>query len=127
MNVRNTLAALATLTTIVGCQGPAVHEDSTRAAVSSNPSIFIKDGNNGTVDCATYCSGAGWGTTGGCEGSLINDIPCDQTIGYLANGTEETCVCADGNGAPFVKHGDNGTASCAISAPARSGARSAPA
>jgi hypothetical protein len=72
---------------------------------------FQKHGNNGTVNCNTYCEGAQWGATGSCTGSWLKNFPCSMTTGLLPAGEQLSCECSSG-GEEFLKPGDNGTSSC---------------
>jgi hypothetical protein len=74
---------------------------------SSAGTSFSKGGDNGTVDCKTFCAGSEWGKVGTCTaGSLVGSshaIIGTSSVGYAADctlvpgllsGTELSCVCA---------------------------------
>ncbi|MEJ1929043.1 hypothetical protein WDZ92_02050 [Nostoc sp. NIES-2111] len=94
--------------------------------VSFVPSIaqnanFIKNGNNGTVSCNTFCGAARaggqavWGNQlGSCTGarneSSRENVSCDyKAPSRIPRGKQLTCGCTDD---VFVKSGNNGTVSC---------------
>ncbi len=76
-----------------------------------NP-VRVKVGNNGTVNCSTFCQGSQWG---GFAGTCIDakrtsnkvSTSCDIIPGLGAN---LSCLCAEQE--QFVKNGNNGTVSC---------------
>lgn len=73
---------------------------------------FIKHGNNGTVNCNTFCAGAQWGPVGPAKSAALLNLPCNQTPGFL--NAELSCFCSsyDGGARVFYKPFDNGAVSC---------------
>ena len=73
---------------------------------------FVKHGDNGTATVDVYCSGAQWGTVGYSSSASITNLPASLYPGINPYGQSElTCTCSNASG-QFIKHGDNGTASC---------------
>lgn len=65
--------------------------------------IFLKDGNNGAVNCQTFCAGPQWGRTGACLGGGFrrdddSDTPVDCTSAISPGGAgfDYACVCVTG-------------------------------
>src|SRR3984957_16059254 len=102
----------AGLVLVTGCAVAPDPESESSGASALVETNFIKDGNNGTVSCDTYCAGAQWpGGVGTCQRAVDYAVSCDQATGFLTNGSELTCQCAT-EGGTFAKHGNNGTVSC---------------
>lgn len=86
---------------------------------SVNAGDFVKNGNNGTVSCNTFCGAAKgeepvWGSELGYCKSATNESTgetesCNTVPGFLPNSKQLTCGC---NSDVFVKRGNNGTVSC---------------
>jgi hypothetical protein len=91
---------------------------------AADAEVFPKGGNNGTVNCAAYCTNDGdnsWGPYGTCVRGHIDsgpragqDINCGDLPGF---GNVTICFCASPAPNPppagsFEKNGNNGTVSC---------------
>jgi hypothetical protein len=80
---------------------------------------FIKNGNNGTASCNSFCGAVKgnkvvWGSEYGVCSSARNEstgqlLSCDAVPGLIPDGKQLTCGY---NKTAFVKHGNNGTVSC---------------
>jgi len=60
---------------------------------------FEKSGNNGTVNCASFCAGADWGPTGTCHAGKVVDtgreISCAEVVSTRTiDLTNVSCTCA---------------------------------
>jgi len=75
---------------------------------------FVKPGDNGTVDCNTFCAGSQWGRVGTCIGAKLSTntsatvagasvaytADCSIAPGFIHNGAEQTCVCMPADSTP---------------------------
>jgi hypothetical protein len=112
------LGPMLTLGLVSACGGvdTADTTDTSEVASAYSQYAFLKHGNNGTVNCATYCAGSQWGQVGRCLGVVIDHFPCGQRMGFLPYGAEDLCSCSVPGtvNAAFPKGGNNGTASCSL-------------
>jgi hypothetical protein len=78
----------------VGSEQPVGEAGVCQCAQSS--ALFIKEGNNGTVNCDTFCQGSEWGQVGRCVACFDNENnvggDCNYLPGFLG-GSELTCTC----------------------------------
>lgn len=91
-----------------------------RAPLEATTNV-LKRGNDGTVNCTTFCRGAGWGTpylrcTRAADSwpTANTEVLCDDQRARISSrprGAELQCWCA---GRASVKHGNDGSVSCAV-------------
>lgn len=90
-----------------------------RIAIPTSENTFVKNGNNGTVTCNTFCNGPKWeGKVGVCKvgydnlaGQLIgcNDGPIKRYSNSLLGNV--SCTCMEISGV-HIKTGNNGSVTC---------------